>query len=49
MNLVAVTTREPQVIEPNGKWLEVIDPQAIRPQNLHHAQLERRLRQNKAN
>jgi hypothetical protein len=48
MNLVAVASREPQVIEPEGKWLEVIEPQAIQPQNLHQAQRERRLKHTKS-
>jgi len=43
MNLVAVETDQPSVKKENGKWFEAIDPKKIKPQNLHEAQLERRL------
>ncbi len=42
MNLVALFTRSPSVLEPDGKWFEAIPPAAIQPQNLYTAQQARR-------
>ncbi len=43
MNLVALETQQPSVMEPNGRWFEAIPPARIEPANLHQAQLKRRL------
>jgi hypothetical protein len=43
MNFVGVKSEEKADLSPNGKWFEPIDPQALHPQNLHAAQLGRRL------
>lgn len=43
MNLVGLTTNAPSVLEKDGKWFEAIDPRHLIPQNLHEAQLKRRL------
>lgn len=43
MNLVAVNTDQEAVTDMDGKWFEVIPNNEIVPQNLHEAQLERRL------
>ncbi len=42
MNLVAFTTAQPSLTEPEGRWFEAIPPGAIEPQNLYRAQLTRR-------
>ncbi len=44
MNLVGLHTDRPAKCDPAGVWFEPIDPTRIRPQNLHAAQLARRLR-----
>ncbi|MEI8372849.1 MAG: glycoside hydrolase family 88 protein [Planctomycetota bacterium] len=46
MNLVAVQTDQPSEKNPAGKWFEAIDPRKLEPQNLHKAQLARRLATN---
>jgi hypothetical protein len=43
MNLVGLHTSQPSQTEPGGKWFEVIPPENLAPQNLHEAQLQRRL------
>ncbi len=43
MNLVGVRTDAPGVKELTGQWFETIPPQALSPQDLHAAQLARRL------
>lgn len=43
LNLVAVQTQEPAVMEPDGRWFEVIPSDMLAPQNLHTAQLKRRI------
>jgi hypothetical protein len=43
MNLVAVQTDQPSEKNPMGRWFEAIDPPKLEPQNLHEAQLVRRL------
>lgn len=43
INVVGITTSDSQKTEPNGRWLEVIPPKSLSPQNLYRAQLERRL------
>ncbi|VGO19110.1 glycosyl hydrolase family 28-related protein [Pontiella sulfatireligans] len=43
MNLVAIKTEQPSVKKRDGKWFEAIDPLKLEPQNLHEAQLARRL------
>ena len=45
MNLIAVQPAKPSATEPNGKWFEAIQPEALVPQDLHQAQLARRLGQ----
>ena len=44
MNLVGVQTDQPSMMAPAGRWSESIAPRTLRPQNLHKAQLQRRLR-----
>lgn len=44
LNLVAVQPENRPRTEPNGRWFEVIAPEEIRPQNLHTAQRDRRLK-----
>lgn len=44
MNLVGVQSKSKSVLEPNGRWMESIDPNRLHPRNLHKAQLERRLK-----
>lgn len=43
MNLVALFTRSPGEAKLDGQWFELIEPAAIRPQNLHEAQCAKRL------
>jgi hypothetical protein len=43
MNLVGLRTDGPSVKQPDGKWFEAIPPEALSPQDLHAAQLARRL------
>jgi len=43
INLVGVETSRPSKIDPNGIWFEAIKPKLLIPQNLHAAQLKRRL------
>jgi hypothetical protein len=43
MNFVALETTQPSETTPEGKWFEAIKPTEIQPQNLHAAQLHRRL------
>lgn len=43
MNLVAVQTNEPSELDENGRWFEAIVPERLQPQDLHAAQLARRL------
>ncbi len=43
LNLVGVQTDSSSVKEPDGKWFEAIPPKALSPQDLHAAQLARRL------
>lgn len=43
MNLIGVRTTQASVTRREGRWLEAISPQAIQPQNLYRAQLDRRL------
>lgn len=43
MNLVGLETTQPPETSWEGKWFEVIPPAQLHPQNLHKAQLERRL------
>ena len=44
MNLVGVTTNDPSTLTEDSKWFEVIDPDELFPQDLHLAQLAKRLR-----
>ncbi len=43
MNLVALETARPSETNADGKWFEAIKPGEIQPQDLHAAQLRRRL------
>ena len=43
MNLIALETASPGDTTRDGKWFETIKPSEIQPQNLHEAQLSRRL------
>lgn len=45
MNLVGLFTNQPSVKEPRGKWFEAIKPEALEPQDIHAAQLEKRLKE----
>ena len=45
MNLVAVQTKQPSQISPTGKWFENLSPEQLAPQDIHQAQLARRLSQ----
>jgi len=45
MNLVAVQTKQPSQISPTGKWFENLSPEQLVPQDIHQAQLARRLSQ----
>lgn len=44
MNLVGLTTTEPSDCRKDGRWFEAIPPEQLQPQNLHEAQLARRLK-----
>jgi len=44
INLIAVETRQPSEKNLNGKWFEAIPPSKISPQDIHAAQLARRLK-----
>ena len=44
INLIAVETKQPSEKNLNGRWFEAIMPDKIVPQDIHAAQLERRLR-----
>jgi Pectate lyase superfamily protein len=43
MNFIALQTDQPSEKNPNGRWFEAIPPNEIVPQNLHAAQLAKRL------
>lgn len=43
LNLVGLSSKDPFVLEPKGKWFEPIPPAELRPQNLYEAQLALRL------
>jgi hypothetical protein len=43
MNLIALQTTKPTAAESAGKWFEAIQPAALSPQDIHLAQLARRL------
>jgi hypothetical protein len=43
MNLIALETTSPSETRADGKWFEAISPKDIQPQNLHGAQVARRL------
>lgn len=43
MNLVGVQSEAESVMKLDGKWFEVMDPNQLLPQNLHEAQVERRM------
>lgn len=43
MNLVGLETRQPSETSQEGKWFEAISPAKLQPQDLHEAQLQRRL------
>jgi len=45
MNLVGLRSDQAAVKEPQGKWFEPIAPESLTPQDLHAAQLARRLNQ----
>jgi hypothetical protein len=44
MNLVAVQTDSPSQCDPEGRWFEAIDPTHLQPQDIHAAQLAKRLK-----
>jgi hypothetical protein len=44
MNFVAVQTEAPSQLDPTGRWFEAINPARLHPQDLHAAQLAKRLR-----
>jgi hypothetical protein len=44
LNVVGITTNNPSIETPDGKWFEAIDPAKLVPQNLHLAQLANRLK-----
>jgi len=43
MNLLGLETKQPAETSPEGKWFEAIKPAELQPQDLHEAQLRRRL------
>lgn len=43
INIVGFKTRAKSVTDPKGKWIEPIPPENLEPQDLHAAQLKRRL------
>ena len=43
LNLIGITTIDDPILSPEGRWFEVIDPDALFPKNLHLAQLAKRL------
>jgi hypothetical protein len=43
MNLVGVQTNDPSHLDPDSRWFEAIDPTRLEPQDLHAAQLARRM------
>ena len=43
MNFVGLFTEAESETDPEGRWFETIPPDLLQPQNLHEAQLERRL------
>ena len=43
INVVGLKTKSAGVMEKDGRWFEVISPEKLVPQNLHRAQLEKRL------
>ncbi|MHC4253938.1 MAG: hypothetical protein ACYS9X_32895, partial [Planctomycetota bacterium] len=44
MNFVGIATKERSVKDEKGRWFEAIPPAKLVPQNLHEAQLARRLK-----
>jgi hypothetical protein len=43
INIVGVPSDQEPIRDPQGRWFEPVPPQHLQPQNLHHAQLQRRL------
>jgi hypothetical protein len=43
VNLVGVTTKDASIKDPEGRWFEALNPEALTPPDLHKAQLQRRL------
>jgi hypothetical protein len=44
-NLVGLTTDQPSVLQPEGRWFEAIPPERLEPQNIWQAQRARRLQE----
>lgn len=44
INVVGLTTDQPSVVQPQGRWFEAIAPERLAPPNLWQAQRARRLR-----
>ena len=47
INVIAIETQQPSEKNLNGRWFEAISPGKIIPQDIHAAQLARRLEQSK--
>jgi len=45
VNLVGLSTEQPSVLEPEGRWFEAIVPEELEPQNIWRAQRARRLQE----
>ena len=43
INIVGLTTEQPGVLQPEGRWFEAIPPERLEPQNIWQAQRARRL------
>ncbi len=43
INLVGLTTNQPSVTDPDGRWFEAIPPKTLVPANLHDDQMQRRM------
>ena len=42
-NVVGLTTDQPSVLQPEGRWFEAIAPEQLEPQNIWQAQRARRM------
>ena len=43
INIIGLPISDPQILDPNGRWLEIFSPGQLQPRDLHAAMLAKRL------